>query len=59
VSLGEWFTVFGRYYNASKHQELLIQLRSVISLMTLIFLGVALANYNEKCVTFVQEREVL
>lgn len=59
VSLDEWFTVFGRYYNALKHQELLIQPRSVILLTTLIFLGVAMANYNEKFVTFVQEREVL
>lgn len=58
VSLGKWFTVFGRYYNALKHQELLIQPSSVISLMT-IFLGVAMANYNEKFVTFVQEREML
>ena len=47
VSLGEWFPVFGRYYNALKHQELLIQPHNIMSDMTLIFLGVAMANYNE------------
>jgi hypothetical protein len=54
VSLGEWFPVFGRYYNALKHQELLIQPCNVMSQMTLIFFGVAMANCNEKFVTFVR-----
>jgi len=54
VSLGEWFPVFGRYYNALKHQELLIQPCNVMSQMTLIFFGVAMANCSEKFVTFVR-----
>lgn len=57
VSLGEWFPVFRRYYNALKHQELLIQPCNVMSQTTLIFFGVAMANYNEKFVTFLQERK--
>jgi hypothetical protein len=59
VSLGEWFPEFGRYYNALKHQELLIQPCNVMSEVTLIFFVVAMANYNEKFVTFVQERKVV
>jgi hypothetical protein len=54
VSLGEWFPVFGRYYNALILQELLIQPCNVMSQMTLIFFGVKMANYNEKSVTFVR-----
>jgi hypothetical protein len=48
VSLGEWFPGFGRYYNALKHQQLLIQPCNVMSQTTLIFFGVAMANYNGK-----------
>jgi hypothetical protein len=58
VSLAEWFPAFGKYYNALKHQQLLIQPR-VMSQAMLIFFGFAMTNYNEVYVTFVQEREVL
>jgi hypothetical protein len=59
LSLGDCFPMSGRHYNPLECRELLTQPRRIISQKRLVFFGDVTANYNEKFVTFLQEREVI